>query len=335
MRKLSREEFGEAATLQGPPPTEYFAFGLSIRSDIPLPELSPSELTGRDADLSIRLEPCGRPLPPEASGVVIDLDPDGGHYLAWPGVAAFRFHGPARIDVEPYPGISAELLAFPLLGPVFGLMLHMRGALVLHASGVAIGGRSAVFVGDKMAGKSTTAGAFVEAGHRLLTDDLLAIDLVDPLVPRILPAFAQLKLSEESSAAIDLGDAEALPLAHASLPKRQFRLGGDSPTGRCGPTISSSCNAAARRRWSSRSKASMRLAPSCASPTSRASGARCWRERRRPSIYNAAAGSPVPRRCRGSMCRWASIGSTKRWPSSTPCSASVEMQGAVRIGGRR
>ncbi|MFC0304446.1 serine kinase [Sphingomonas sp. C8-2] len=226
MRKLSREEFGEAATLQGPPPTEYFAFGLSIRSDIPLPELSPSELTGRDADLSIRLEPCGRPLPPEASGVVIDLDPDGGHYLAWPGVAAFRFHGPARIDVEPYPGISAELLAFPLLGPVFGLMLHMRGALVLHASGVAIGGRSAVFVGDKMAGKSTTAGAFVEAGHRLLTDDLLAIDLVDPLVPRILPAFAQLKLSEESSAAIDLGDAEALPLAHASLPKRQFRLGG-------------------------------------------------------------------------------------------------------------
>ncbi|QTH23631.1 serine kinase [Rhizorhabdus wittichii] len=226
MRKLSREEFSEAATLQGPPATEYFAFGLSIRSDIPLPELSPSALVGRDADLSIRLAPCGRPLPPEGSGLVIDLDPDGGHYLAWPGVAAFRFHGPARIDVEPYPGVSTALLAFPLLGPVFGLMLHMRGALVLHASAVAVGGRSAVFVGDKLAGKSTTAGAFVEAGHRLLTDDLLAIDLVDPLVPRILPAFAQLKLSEESSAAIDLGDAEALPLAHASLPKRQFRLGG-------------------------------------------------------------------------------------------------------------
>jgi hypothetical protein len=226
MRKLSREEFGEAAIIQRPPATEYFAFGLSIRSDIPLPELSPSELTGRRPDLIIRLEPCGRPLPPEGSGVVIDLDPAGGHYLAWPGVAAFRFHGTERIDVEPYPGVSTALLAFPLLGPVFGLMLHLRGALVLHASAVAVGGMSAVFVGDKLAGKSTTAGAFLQAGHRLLTDDLLAIDLVDPLVPRILPAFAQLKLSEESSAAIDLEGAEALPLAHASLPKRQFRLSG-------------------------------------------------------------------------------------------------------------
>lgn len=222
MRKLSREEFGEAAIVQ----REYFAFGLSIRSDVALPELSPAELTGRSPDLVIRLETCGRPLPPEGTGAVIDLDPVSGPYLAWPGVAAFRFHGIDRIDVEPYPGISAALLAFPLLGPVFGLMLHLRGALVLHASAVAIGGVSAVFVGDKMAGKSTMAGAFLRAGHRLLTDDLLAIDLVDPLVPRILPAFAQLKLSEESSAAVELDGAEGLPLAHASLPKRQFRLGG-------------------------------------------------------------------------------------------------------------
>ncbi|KQX18098.1 MULTISPECIES: hypothetical protein [unclassified Sphingomonas] len=226
MRKISREECGEAAIVQRAPATEYFAFGLSIRSDVPLPELSPSELTGRHPDLAIRLEPCGRSLPPEGTGVVIDLDPAGGHYLAWPGVAAFRFRGTGRIDVEPYAGVPAALLAFPLLGPIFGLMLHLRGALVLHASAVAIGGASAVFVGDKMAGKSTTAAAFIEAGHRLLTDDLLAIDLVDPLVPRILPAFAQLKLSEESSAAIDLDGAEALALPHAGLPKRQFRLSG-------------------------------------------------------------------------------------------------------------
>ncbi|MET0372716.1 MAG: serine kinase [Rhizorhabdus sp.] len=228
MRKLSPDEVGVAATVQQQPATEYFAFGLTIRSHIPLPELSVSELTGRDPDLLIRLAPCGRSLPPKSGGVVIDLDPTGAHYLAWPGVAAFRFDGVQRIDVEPYPDVPMSFLAFPLLGPVLGLLLHLRGLVLLHASAVEIHGMSAAFVGDKLAGKSTTAGAFIRAGHRLLTDDLLAVDLVDPIVPRILPAFAQLKLSDESSTAIPLTNAEALPLAYEGFTKRQYRLAASS-----------------------------------------------------------------------------------------------------------
>ena len=224
MKMPSHQDAGVAVTVQQPPASEYFAFGLTIRSHIPLPELSPSELTGRAPDLVIRFGFCGRPLPPQGGGVVVDLDPDGAHYLAWPGVAAFRFDGVHRVDVEPYPGVPTSFLAFPLLGPVFGLLLHLRGLGVLHASAVEIHGMSAAFVGDKLAGKSTTAGAFIRAGHRLLTDDLLAVDLVDPIVPRILPAFAQLKLSDESSAAVPLSDAQALPLAYEGFTKRQYRL---------------------------------------------------------------------------------------------------------------
>ncbi|WP_235538594.1 serine kinase [Sphingomonas sp. Root710] len=225
---LSQEDVGRAATIQQPPATEYFAFGLTIRSHIALPELSPSELTGREPDLTVGLAPCGRPPPPRDAGVVVDLDPSGRHYLAWPGVAAFRFDGLRRIDVEPYPGVPMSFLAFPLLGPVFGLLLHLRGLAVLHASAVEIYGQTAAFVGDKLAGKSTTAGAFIRGGHRLLTDDLLAIDLVDPIVPRILPAFAQLKLSDESSTAVPLANAEALPLAYDGFTKRQYRLAASS-----------------------------------------------------------------------------------------------------------
>lgn len=228
MKMLSHDELGATAAIGQPPAAEYFAFGLTIRSHIPLPELSPSELTGREPDLLIRFGPGGRPLPPRSGGVVIHIDPDGAHYLAWPGVAAFRFDGVHCIDVEPYPDAPTSFLAFPLLGPVFGLLLHLRGLVVLHASAVEVKGMSAVFVGDKLAGKSTTAGAFVRAGHRLLTDDLLAVDLVDPIVPRILPAFAQLKLSDESSSAIPLTDAQALPLAYEGFIKRQYRLAASS-----------------------------------------------------------------------------------------------------------
>lgn len=225
---LSGEEVGAAATIQQRPATEYFAFGLTISSHVALPELSPSELTGREPDLTIGLASCGRPLPAWDAGVVVDLDPSGRHYLAWPGVAAFRFDGLRRIDVEPYPDVPMSFLAFPLLGPVFGLLLYLRGLAVLHASAVEIHGVTAAFVGDKLAGKSTTAGAFIGAGHRLLTDDLLAIDLVDPIVPRILPAFAQLKLSDESSTAVPLSNAEALPLAYDGFTKRQYRLAASS-----------------------------------------------------------------------------------------------------------
>lgn len=228
MKMLSQTEIGAAATVRQPPATEYFAFGLTIRSHVPLPELSLSELTGRAPDLLIRFGTCGRPLPPQSGGVVVDLDSDGAHYLAWPGVAAFRFDGVHRIDVEPYPDIPLSFLAFPLLGPVLGLLLHLRGLAVLHASAVEVHGMSIAFVGDKLAGKSTTAGAFIRAGHRLLTDDLLAVDLVDPIVARVLPAFAQLKLSDDSSTAITLANAQVLPLAYEGFTKRQYRLADSS-----------------------------------------------------------------------------------------------------------
>lgn len=206
-------------------PHIYRAFGMRIRSDIPLPELSLAEADGA-IDLSIELAPTGRPLPTRDQGIVFDFSPSD-HYMVWPEVGAFRLEGTHRLVVEPAPEATTGYLAFPILGPIFGLLLHLRGLLVLHASAVRIGDSAAIFVGDKMAGKSTTAAAFVRAGYPLLTDDLLAIDLSDPERPLILPAFAQIKLASDSAAAVSIEGAEALPLAHPVISKRQHRLSGD------------------------------------------------------------------------------------------------------------
>lgn len=207
------------------PPRRYRAFGMNIASEVPLPELSTKAADG-PIDVRIVLTPPSRTPTPIEEGVAFAFADDEQH-LAWPEVASFRIVGTDLIEVTPHPDTPEAYLAFPLLGPVLALLLHLRGILVLHASAVEINGRSAVFVGDKMAGKSTTAAAFLRAGHRLLTDDLLAVDLSDLARPLILPAFAQLKLSDEASAAVHLPGAEALPLVYEAFEKRQHRLAGD------------------------------------------------------------------------------------------------------------
>ena len=120
--------------------------------------------------------------------------------LAWQPVGAFRVTAPERIEVSPAEGTDDRLVSLPLLGGVLATLLHRRGLYVLHASAVAIDGRAAVLLGDKGAGKSTAAAALLAAGHRLLADDVVAIDMHDPSRPVVLPAFGQLKLWDDTAA---------------------------------------------------------------------------------------------------------------------------------------
>jgi hypothetical protein len=198
----------------------YRAYGFLIESGLSLPELEPA--SPGVADLSIRMLPTPPDFPEPTAPVEFDFE-SGNPYMLWPAVGAFRIVDGRSIEIAPAPGVSEKLLPFPLLGPVMALLLHIRGMLVLHASAIAIGSESAVFLGDKMAGKSTTAAAFIRAGHRLLTDDLLALDFSGD-TPLIAPAFPQLKLSEDSAGAVSLEAAEALPLVLPDFPKRQHRL---------------------------------------------------------------------------------------------------------------
>ncbi|WP_137929183.1 phosphoenolpyruvate carboxykinase (ATP) [Mesorhizobium comanense] len=199
----------------------YRAYGLTIASDVTLPELEPA--APAVADIVIALGPIDMPKPSPETATVFRFEPDR-QYLAWHAVGAFLISGGCRIDVAPAPGVDDALLAFPLLGPVMALLLHRRGLLVLHASAVAIAGQGAIFLGDKGAGKSTTASALIRAGHDLLTDDVVAIDLANPHEPVIVPGFPQIKLAADAAAAIPLGQARVRPQVHPAIEKLQHRL---------------------------------------------------------------------------------------------------------------
>jgi hypothetical protein len=165
------------------------------------------------------------PKPSPEAATDFRFEPDR-QYLAWHAVGAFLITDGCRIDIEPAAGIDDTLIAFPLLGPVLALLLHRRGLLVLHASAIAVGGKSAIFMGDKGAGKSTTASAMIRAGHELLTDDVVALDLADPNQPMIVPGFPQIKLAADAAAAISFKDAQVRPQVHPAIDKMQHRLNG-------------------------------------------------------------------------------------------------------------
>jgi hypothetical protein len=199
----------------------YRAYGLAVESDLELPELRRDFFGG--ADIVIRRRHIARPYPDPPQFTAFEFEP-ATQYLAWRKVGRYLIRGQDQIDVDPAPDAGEPLVRLPLLGPVMAVLLHLRGLLVLHASAVAIGGQSAIFLGDKQAGKSTTAAALVAAGHRLLADDTLAVEVPQLGTPSIVPGFPQIKLSSEAAAAVADKGRQAQPLPYEGFGKRQHLL---------------------------------------------------------------------------------------------------------------
>jgi hypothetical protein len=61
------------------------------------------------------------------------------------------------------------------LTSVLAYWLEQRGVLVLHASAVQVGENVAAFLASAGEGKSSLAAAFFDAGHRVVSDDILPI----------------------------------------------------------------------------------------------------------------------------------------------------------------
>lgn len=99
------------------------------------------------------------------------------------------------------PTLTLEDLTTYLLGPIFGFVLRLRGAISLHASVIALDDRAVALVGPARAGKSTTAAAFARQGYGILTDD------VAPVFARdgrwyVQPSYPHIRLWPDSAQAL-------------------------------------------------------------------------------------------------------------------------------------
>jgi len=172
---------------------------------------SEMELTGALAgapdgapDVAIRFGEVPRALPnPSETGPAWAREGDT-ILLCVPNLARFLISDGNAITVALEDGASARDASGFVLGSSLGMLLHQRGAFVLHGSAVAMNGRAIIVCGRSGAGKSTTAAALCQKGCSFVADDVCVVSLDADGTPRVLPDGRQLKLWQQSIDQLDL-----------------------------------------------------------------------------------------------------------------------------------
>jgi hypothetical protein len=194
--------------------TNYSVFGGSLRTDVPFPELPPSASEAFDWEIRTAEPGFRLPEPEEGSflgddGIIgpvrarMYTEPDGGYrlvYTHW-NVGSFVVSAEGRRILwvpEEDPILDAARLC--LLARVMAAALHASGTLCLHGSAVAFEHGAVAFLAPKFHGKSTAAAALVRAGARLATDDVVPIELGEPVMIR--PGVPRLRLWKDSAQAL-------------------------------------------------------------------------------------------------------------------------------------
>lgn len=176
----------------------YFAYGMGIRSQIPLPELPQATL---ETDLVIcRGDNRAALLEIPGESGWVRLEPrEAVLYLENIGTIVVRDGKQVVVDMDPL--VDPGLIRQCLLGTVMGVVLGQRGKLVLHASSVVIDDCAVAFLGESGLGKSCLAAALMAGGHQLIADDVTAVE--SGLVPVVVPSgVPHLKIAREAAAAL-------------------------------------------------------------------------------------------------------------------------------------
>lgn len=148
---------------------------------------------------------------------------DGTTYLRWAGLFEFLISPDARtIDYHRLEKATDESLTTYLLGQVLSFSLLSFGYEPLHATAVVIDGEAVAFLGDCGYGKSTLGAAFLDRGTRILTDDVLTLEMRErrwmahagPPRLKLFPSVARTVLARGSASRLHADTSKLiLPLA--------------------------------------------------------------------------------------------------------------------------
>lgn len=220
-------------------PARYRLYGLGVEMDRPVPGLATVDHEGAP-ELRIWMGSVPKDVfPPDGAEepwyvsprttiaeeptVVVHRRADGGFRLRYADGCEYHVDAAGtRVACTWPPHFTVEDAATYLLGPVFGVVLRLRGIPSLHASAVAVDGAAVALVGAAGTGKSTTAAALAARGHALLADDVLALRTGEEGV-LAQPAYPHVRLWPDIVPAL-LGAGAELPPLTPNWDKRGLRL---------------------------------------------------------------------------------------------------------------
>lgn len=170
----------------------YSVYGLSICSEIDLPELTPA-FSG-DADVEIVLGEVPEHLP-EVSGSGVLYEATKNDFLfKFRNIARYRVQEGNLITIQPDSSARPEEVRLFLLGSSMGALLHQRGLLAIHGSAVHNGKNTCIITGKSGVGKSSLAAGLLELGYTLVADDISVIGTLENGGFFVHPGIPSLKL---------------------------------------------------------------------------------------------------------------------------------------------
>jgi hypothetical protein len=212
----------------------YAAYGLTLDSDAPLPELAATQGRSSSAQLGqlrIRLRPPHAHVGESRELLLETALPDGqpwmqasrlsrGYLLRYVGLVDFvvNLTGTEIALAHAEKDISHQTLGHLLLDQALPMVLGLRGIPTLHASTVVTSQGACAFLGPAGSGKSTLAASFSGAGFRVLGDDCLALRENGGYFA--IPAYPGFRLWMDSAKSLSTGWLDAPAVAHYTRKRR-------------------------------------------------------------------------------------------------------------------
>ena len=175
------------------PLRDYRAYGLWVRSPIPLPFVPVPVPPAGEPDVTLRIGATPEALPTPAGKRGQWETTPGAFLMDVPGVARYLVTAGRDILVEPRGGSDHDVRIF-LTGSIFAALLQQRGVVTFHSSAVKTNSGAVLFAGGSGSGKSSLLAALIERGYTMLADDVTGVVLDADGHAVALPAFPSMRL---------------------------------------------------------------------------------------------------------------------------------------------